>query len=117
MPNEMNDPKPGRCMETKPANATRPAWYWLCAEFGKSNLRKSVWQILNTLGPYLLLWALMILATRLGYPYWVTLVLAVFAAGFLVRVFILFHDCCHGSFFASPWANTALGYIAGVLTF
>jgi omega-6 fatty acid desaturase (delta-12 desaturase) len=117
MPNDINYPKPGRGVETKHATATRPAWYWLCADHAKSNLRKSVWQILNTFGPYLLLWALMILTARLRYPYWVTLALAVLAGGFLVRVFILFHDCCHGSFFASRWANTALGYISGVLTF
>lgn len=104
-------------METKHGNPSRPAWYWLCADYGKSNLRKSVWQILNTLGPYLLLWALMIATVRWQYPYWVTLALAVLAGAILVRVFILFHDCCHGSFFASRWANTALGYVSGVLTF
>ena len=104
-------------METKHGNPSRPAWYWLCADFGKSNLRKSVWQILNTFGPYFLVWALMIVTVRLEYPYWVTLALAVLAGGILVRVFILFHDCCHGSFFVSRRANTALGYIAGVLTF
>ena len=95
----MNDPKRGPCVETKHANATRPAWYWLSADYGKSNLRKSVWQILNTLGPYLLLWALMILTVRLRYPYWVTLALAVLAGGFLVRVFIIFHDFFNGYLF------------------
>jgi omega-6 fatty acid desaturase (delta-12 desaturase) len=39
------------------------------------------------------------------------------AGGILVRVFILFHDCCHGSFFASRRANTILGYVSGILTF
>jgi len=34
-----------------------------------------------------------------------------------VRIFILFHDCCHGSFFASRRANTILGYVSGILTF
>lgn len=34
-----------------------------------------------------------------------------------MRVFILFHDCCHGSFFASRSANTILGYVTGILTF
>ena len=78
---------------------------------------KSSWQLLNTLGPYGVLWALMILTLRWGYPYWITLALAVVAAGILVRVFILFHDCCHGSFFTSRRANTILGYVTGVLTF
>ena len=34
-----------------------------------------------------------------------------------MRIFILFHDCCHGSFFASRRANTVLGYVTGILTF
>jgi omega-6 fatty acid desaturase (delta-12 desaturase) len=103
-----------RCAEVESA---KPAWYWTVAKYGKSNLRKSTWQILNTLVPYGLLWALMIFTVQWEYPYWVTLALAVVAAGILVRVFILFHDCCHGSFFASRRANTILGYVAGILTF
>ena len=57
----------------------------------------------------------MAIAARRGHP-WVTLALAVPAAAFLVRVFIIFHDCCHGSFLASRRANRALGYVAGLLT-
>jgi omega-6 fatty acid desaturase (delta-12 desaturase) len=97
--------------------SAKPAWYWAAAKYGKANLRKSTWQILNTLGPYGLLWTLMIFTVQWEYPYWITLALAVVAAGMLVRVFILFHDCCHGSFFASRRANTIFGYVAGILTF
>ena len=43
--------------------------------------------------------------------------LAVVAGSVLVRIFIFFHDCCHGSFFASRRANAILGYITGILTF
>jgi len=43
--------------------------------------------------------------------------LAILAGGFLVRVFIIFHDCGHGSFFRSRKANDILGFITGVLTF
>jgi len=49
--------------------------------------------------------------------YWLSIILAVPAAGFLVRIFIIFHDCGHGSYFKSRRANTILGFIAGVLTF
>jgi omega-6 fatty acid desaturase (delta-12 desaturase) len=49
--------------------------------------------------------------------WWLTLPLALLAAGFLVRVFIIFHDCGHGSFFPSRRANDILGVITGVLTF
>jgi omega-6 fatty acid desaturase (delta-12 desaturase) len=49
--------------------------------------------------------------------WWLTVVCSVLAAGFLVRIFIIFHDCGHGSFFASRRANDAVGFIAGVVTF
>jgi acyl-lipid omega-6 desaturase (Delta-12 desaturase) len=85
--------------------------------YRQANLRKSVCQILNTIVPYGVLWALMIFALERGYPYWLTLALATPAGLILVRVFILFHDCCHGSFFTSRRANTILGYVTGILTF
>ena len=53
----------------------------------------------------------------LAVSWWLTLPLAMLAAGFLVRVFIIFHDCGHGSFFKSRRANDILGFITGVLTF
>jgi omega-6 fatty acid desaturase (delta-12 desaturase) len=59
----------------------------------------------------------MILTVRSGWPYWTTLALAVAAAALLVRIFIFFHDCCHGSFFKSPKAMRVLGTITGILTF
>ena len=92
-------------------------WYQAIGKYAYSDLSKSLWQLVDTLGPYCALWALMLYTIRQGYPYWVTLVLAVVAGGILVRVFILFHDCCHGSFFASRRANTILGYVSGILTF
>jgi omega-6 fatty acid desaturase (delta-12 desaturase) len=49
--------------------------------------------------------------------YWLTLALAIPAAGFLVRIFIIFHDCGHGSFFKSKKANTVVGYLTGILNF
>jgi omega-6 fatty acid desaturase (delta-12 desaturase) len=59
----------------------------------------------------------MIYTVQREYPYWITLLLAVVGGGVLVRIFILFHDCCHGSFFESRRANTILGYCAGILAF
>ena len=74
-----------------------------------------MWQVVNTLVPYIGLWYLMY--RSLDVSYWVTLALAVVAAGFAWRLFIILHDCGHGSFFRSKRANTILGFIAGVLTF
>jgi acyl-lipid omega-6 desaturase (Delta-12 desaturase) len=99
------------------ARAVQPAWLKALRSYGRADVRKAVTQIANTLLPYFALWALMVATMRLGLPYVVTLILTVVAAGFLVRTFIFFHDCCHGSFFASRRANRIFGYITGILTF
>lgn len=92
-----------------------PDWYRELKKFERRDWRKAAWQIADTLIPYLALWYLMIRSIQLGYPYAMTLVLAVPAGGLLVRIFILFHDCVHSSFFASATANTVLGYVCGTL--
>jgi omega-6 fatty acid desaturase (delta-12 desaturase) len=96
---------------------SKPAWYQTTATYAHSNLGKSLWQLINTFVPYGVLWALMLHMVRQEYPYWITLALAVVAGGILVRIFILFHDCCHGSFFVSRRANAIIGYATGILTF
>jgi len=68
-----------------------------------------------TLVPLFGLFALMYLA--LDVSYWLTLALAVPTAGFLVRTFIVFHDCAHGSFLPSKRANGLLGAALGVLVY
>lgn len=52
----------------------------------------------------------------LSVSYWLTLLLAIPAAGFVIRTFIIFHDCTHGSFFKNRRANDIIGTITGVLT-
>lgn len=99
---------------TRPA---KPVWHKAISEYARPDLGKAIWQVVNTFVPYAGLWALMIYTIQQGVSYWVTLGLAVVAAGLLVRIFIFFHDCGHGSFFASARANTVLGYISGILTF
>ena len=76
---------------------------------------KSIWQLLNTLIPYGILWY--VAYRTLDYSVWLTLPVAVLLAGFLVRVFIIFHDCGHGSFFRSKKANDFWGILTGILTF
>jgi hypothetical protein len=70
---------------------------------------------LNTLVPYAGLWYLMYLS--LAVSWWLVVPLAILAGGFLVRAFIIFHDCGHGSFFKSRGANAVVGFITGLLTF
>jgi acyl-lipid omega-6 desaturase (Delta-12 desaturase) len=83
--------------------------------FQKSSLGKARWQVLNSFVPYALLWAAMVEVLKVSY--WLVLPLAILAAGFLARVFIIFHDCGHGSFFKSKRANNVVGAIAGFLNF
>ena len=96
---------------------TRPEWYKRLAQYETPDLKKSIWQLTHTLLLYFAAFYLMVRTVQLGTTYWLTLALAVLAAGFLVRLFIFFHDCTHRSFFASDRANTIVGYILGVLTF
>jgi omega-6 fatty acid desaturase (delta-12 desaturase) len=97
--------------------SARPDWYPATAAYGRPDIRKATWQLIDTFVPYAALWALMVLMVKNGVPYGMTLTLAVVAGGLLVRIFIFFHDCCHGSFFTSRRANTLLGTITGVLVF
>ena len=97
--------------------APKPDWFQALSKYKQSNLRRAIWQLVNTFIPYLILWGLMAVLTLQGYTYWLILALAVPAGGLLVRIFIFFHDCCHGSFFASRQANRILGYITGILIF
>jgi omega-6 fatty acid desaturase (delta-12 desaturase) len=87
------------------------------SKYSQPHTGKASIQIANTFVPYLSLWVLMVLTVTYELSYWITLMLAFFAAGFLVRMFILFHDCCHFSLFRSKKANRIVGYMAGILTF
>ncbi|HEV2392953.1 MAG TPA: fatty acid desaturase [Verrucomicrobiae bacterium] len=91
-----------------------PRWKEIVAKYQQPALGRGLWQVLNTFIPYAALWWLMHLS--LGISYWLTAALAVLAASFMVRIFIIFHDCGHGSFFRSRKANNILGSIAGALT-
>ncbi|MED0967118.1 fatty acid desaturase [Bacillus paramycoides] len=84
------------------------------ALFEKSTAKKSIWQIINTIVPFIILWYLAY--KSLSVSYWLTLVPSVIAAGFLTRIFIIFHDCTHHSFFKSRRANRIVGTFMGVLT-
>ena len=82
--------------------------------YEKSNIKTSIKQILNTILPLVLLW--IAAYASLSISYWLTLPIAIVASGFVIRTFIIFHDCCHQSFFKSRRANDILGTITGVLT-
>ncbi|MDP4084808.1 MAG: fatty acid desaturase [Bacillota bacterium] len=84
------------------------------APFENSTVKESIWQILNTIGPFLFSWYLAYKCLSISYG--LTLVFAVIAAGFLIRTFIIFHDCTHYSFFKNRKVNRIIGTLTGVLT-
>lgn len=91
------------------------SWRLTVAPFEKPSHKRSLGQLANSVLPYLALLVAMHFA--LGISYWLTLALAIPAAGFLTRIFIIFHDCGHGSFFRSRRANRIVGFLTGVLVF
>ena len=98
-----------------PTEAEQIRWQKIVAKYAKPDMRRSLWQLANTLIPYVVLWYLMIRSVEVSY--WITLGLSVFAAGFLMRAFIIFHDCGHGSFFKSQKLNDFVGTITALLNF
>jgi len=98
-----------------PSPAENAAWKAIVLQYQQPSVWRALWQITNTVAPYAGLWYLMHLCLPISW--WLVVPLAVLAAGFLVRVFIIFHDCGHGSYFKSAAANDAVGFLTGVLTF
>jgi acyl-lipid omega-6 desaturase (Delta-12 desaturase) len=90
-------------------------WKQTVAKYQEPSPARSAWQMINTLGPYAVLWFLMY--RSLSISWWLILPLAILAGAFLVRIFIIFHDCGHGSYFRSRAANDVVGFITGMLTF
>jgi acyl-lipid omega-6 desaturase (Delta-12 desaturase) len=89
-------------------------WLKILARYRDPDPLRSIYELIVTAVPFFALWAVMLLC--LSYGYWLTLIVAVPAAGFLVRLFMIQHDCGHGSFFRRPLANHWVGRTIGVLT-
>ncbi|HSG46747.1 MAG TPA: fatty acid desaturase [Longimicrobiales bacterium] len=86
----------------------------LVAPYLGADTRRSVRQLLTSVIPFVALWYLSYRALDVGY--WLTLLLAVPTAGFLMRMFMIQHDCGHGSFFKSRRARDWVGFWIGVCT-
>lgn len=89
-------------------------WKEIVAQFQVPSVPRAVWQMVNTLVPYFVTWYLMYLS--LAVSYWLTLGLSLLAGLLIVRTFIIFHDCCHCSYFKSRKANEIVGFFTGMLT-
>jgi acyl-lipid omega-6 desaturase (Delta-12 desaturase) len=95
--------------------ASRPVWREALQPYAQPHLGRSLLDLATSLVPYVLLLVLMYL-TLDSSLLWV-LALSVPAAGFLLRTFIVFHDCAHGSFLPSKRANAWLGTALGLVVF
>ncbi len=92
-----------------------PDWRETLAPYARPRLGHSLLGLADSVLPYLALSVLMYLA--LDVSYLLTLLIAIPAAGFLLRTFILFHDCAHGSLLPSKRANAWIGRVLGVIVF
>jgi omega-6 fatty acid desaturase (delta-12 desaturase) len=96
------------------AERSRRSWREVVGPFTQPDLRRAVAQLLSTGLPFIGVVVAMLVAVHFGV--WEALLLAIPAAALLVRLFMIQHDCGHGSFFASRRANDLLGRVLGVLT-
>jgi omega-6 fatty acid desaturase (delta-12 desaturase) len=112
-------PRPSAAIPASGDRAARRAeaarWKAIVEVYQQPHAGRATWQLVNTLGAYAAVWFLIHLS--LDVSWWLTGPLVVLAGGLLVRVFIIFHDCGHGSFFASRFANDFWGCVTGLLTF
>src|ERR1700681_459421 len=90
------------------------AWTPILARYREPSRWRSIIELVITVGALALLWILMWKALDVGY--WLCLLLAIPTAGFLMRLFMIQHDCGHGAFFRHRLANDWLGRVLGVLT-
>jgi len=94
-------------------NARR--WTRILSNYSTPNRLRSIAELAITALPLIVLWTAAWFMFSLGHA-WASLLIAVPAAGFLVRLFMIQHDCGHGTFFAGRLANDWVGRVIGVLT-
>ncbi|WP_411843401.1 fatty acid desaturase [Salinicoccus sp. HZC-1] len=82
--------------------------------YATAHTKASVIQLLNTILPFFVFWFLAYQA--LSVSFWLSLPFSIITAGFMIRTFIIFHDCTHGSFFKSKKLNDFFGTFTGVIT-
>jgi omega-6 fatty acid desaturase (delta-12 desaturase) len=104
-----------RSLASLPASHDARSWTQILARYREPSHARSIVEIAVTLLPLAALWGLAWAALHFGY-WWFSLLLAVPAAGFLVRLFMIQHDCGHGAFFRHRLANDWVGRVLGVLT-
>jgi omega-6 fatty acid desaturase (delta-12 desaturase) len=91
------------------------SWRRCAALYARPHLGRSLFALATSVVPFVGLWVSMYFALQVSYL--LVLLLAVPAAGFLLRTYILFHDCAHGSLLPGRRANAWLGTVLGLLVF
>ena len=96
------------------SETSNTSWITIVTKYNQANPVKSWWQFSSNLLLYSIAWFLMF--ESLSYSYWITIGLSIPAAGMLVRLFIIYHDCGHGSYFKSKKLSTVIGFFIGIIT-
>ncbi len=117
-----DDPDPGEQVrggqtldERTLEQRTPEKWRKILGPYGGADLRRSLMQILTSAVPFFVFWYAAYRALAVGY--WLTLILAIITAAFVMRLFLIQHDCGHGSFFKSQKVADLVGFWLGVVTF
>jgi omega-6 fatty acid desaturase (delta-12 desaturase) len=93
----------------------RPSWRESLAPYARPHIGRSALDVATSAVPYIALTALMYLT--LDVSYLLTLALVLPTSGFLLRTYIVFHDCAHGSFLPGKRANALMGIATGLLVY
>ncbi|MEO0619408.1 MAG: fatty acid desaturase, partial [Pseudomonadota bacterium] len=101
---------------SEPATTATPArdWVKILAKYREPSLRRSLIEIVVTVVPLVALW--LIAWWALSVSVWLTLALAIPLGGMLTRLFLIQHDCGHGTFFRRSAANDWVGRVLGIFT-
>lgn len=110
----MANPTTASAPQAEAATAETPDWQAMLAPYRVPSHWKSAWQLFSTATLLVVFWLAALWSLEIGY--WLTLIVAVPAAMMIVRLFMLQHDCGHGSFFRSQKLNDLIGSVIGVVT-
>jgi omega-6 fatty acid desaturase (delta-12 desaturase) len=99
---------------TRPEMRSARDWVKVLANYREPSTLRSSFELGVTVGPYFILWVLAWMS--LSVSYWLTFAISICNAAFLLRLFVIQHDCGHGSFFNNRTVSDWLGRVIGVLT-
>ncbi len=111
----VNAPTPAPVGDVPPVDRDHTYWRRAVAPYERATIRQATLGLLTSAVAYIALTVAMYLL--LNVSVWLTLALAIPASGFLLRTFIVFHDCTHGSYLPTKRGNRWLGRLTGLLVY